>query len=56
MRFNVELDQNHFAREIISNMTKAKPEERMPLAEVINMLRPHVQSSPGFHVEDSESL
>ncbi len=53
----LELDQNHFAREIIFNMTKSKPEDRVPLTEVINMLRPQVhQSSPGFRIEDSESL
>ncbi|XP_046461710.1 serine/threonine-protein kinase/endoribonuclease ire-1-like [Daphnia pulex] len=51
------LDQNHFAREIISNMTKSKPEDRIPLTEVVNMLRPQVhQSSPAFRIEDSESL
>lgn len=51
------LDQNHFAREIISNMTKSKPDDRIPLTEVVNMLRPQVhQSSPAFRIEDSESL
>jgi hypothetical protein len=55
--FKLGLDQNHFAREIISNMTKSKPDDRIPLTEVVNMLRPQVhQSSPAFRIEDSESL